>query len=46
MKNEKCYTIETVPKSYRKIVEADKKLIPQTHLYMSAHFLGLLQALQ
>ena len=43
MKN-KYHTVETVPKSNRKKVQTEDKLIPLTHIYMAAHLPGLVQA--
>jgi hypothetical protein len=31
----KYNTIRTIPKSFRKIIEAELKLIPLTHIYMT-----------
>ena len=45
MINKKCYTVGKVPTSNRKISERGKS-IPLTHLYMTAHFSDLVQALQ
>jgi hypothetical protein len=42
----KYHSYETVPKSNRKITETDAKLIPLMHIYMTAHFTGLVLALQ
>ena len=36
----------TVPKSNRKILETTAKSTSLTHIYMTAHFAGLMQALQ
>ena len=50
MKNYKYHTVGTVLKSNRKIIESEKKSIPLTrvhvHVYMIAHFPGLVQILQ
>ena len=45
MKNKQYHTIRTVIKSNRKIVKTEGKLILLTHIYMIAHFPGLVQAL-
>jgi hypothetical protein len=39
-------TLGTVPKSYRKISETEAKLLPIAHIYMTMHFLSMVQALQ
>ena len=46
MKTKKYHTVRTISKSNRKIVEMDPKSIPQTNIYMTAHFPGLAKALQ
>jgi len=38
------HTLETVPKSNRKKVQTEDKLIPLTHIYMAAHLPGLVHA--
>ena len=45
-KNKKKHTVETIPKSYRKILETEAKSILLTHIYMNAHFLDLVPTLQ
>ena len=39
MKNKKCHTCRTIPKSNIKIIEEWKKTIPLAHIQMTAHFL-------
>jgi hypothetical protein len=46
LKNDlKKKTTSTVPKSNRKIIETTAKSTSLTHIYMTAHFAGLMQAL-
>jgi hypothetical protein len=45
-KKTKPYTVETIPKSYRTILETEANSILLTHIYMNAHFLGLVPTLQ
>jgi hypothetical protein len=42
------HTMGTIPKSNRKVVEREAKIVTPgfTHKYMTAHFPGLVQALQ
>jgi hypothetical protein len=40
-KEKKCHSIKIVPASKRKIVEAETKLIPLTHMHMTSHYYGL-----
>jgi len=42
--NTKYQTVGTIPKSNRQIVDA--KSIPITHMYMTAHFICLVQVFQ
>ena len=44
-KNQKSYAVNIVPKSNRKIVERNK-IDPPTHEYKTAHFPGLVWAIQ
>ena len=48
LKTKKYHTVRTVLKSNIKIVKKkeEAKLIPLTHIYMTAHFLGMVQALK
>ena len=41
----KYHIVRTVPKSYWKIVGTEEKSILLTHIYMTAHSPGLIQAL-
>jgi len=44
MKNKKCHTVQTVPKSNTKIEERGK-FDTVAHIYMTSHFHGLIKAL-
>ena len=47
MTNKKYHTVGTGPKLNRKIKETDAILkSPNTHLYLTGHFTGLVQTLQ
>jgi hypothetical protein len=46
MKNKKYCTVGTIPTSTIKAVERGNIDTPHTHKYMTAHFPGLIQALQ
>lgn len=46
MKNQTYNTVGRLPKSYRKKSQKGAKSIPLTHIYMTAHIIGLVQILQ
>ena len=47
MKNKKCPTVVTIPKSNPKIIETEGKFIPLTHIYIQNHSIpGLVQAIE
>jgi hypothetical protein len=45
-KNKKYHTVGTFSKSNGKTVETETKLIPLTHMHMTAHFPGWYRQLQ
>jgi hypothetical protein len=42
-KETKYHSIKIVPASKRKIIEAETKLIPLTHMHMTSHYSGLVK---
>jgi hypothetical protein len=46
MKNKKHHLVAKVQKSNRKVVETETKMVVEAHIYMTPHFIGLVQAHQ